>query len=54
MWQHNRPREAGAGGPAALLWWLEQEDQRLKKHDGCWIDIQRLRVLESFIDVYNK
>ena len=35
--------------PPALLWRLEQEDQRLKKHDGRWIDIQRLRLLESFI-----
>ena len=35
----------------ALLWRLEQEDQRLKKHDGRWIDIQRLRLLESFVDV---
>ena len=35
--------------PAALLWRLEQEDQRLKKHDGRWIDIQRLHLLESFI-----
>ena len=34
--------------------WLEQEDQRLKEHDGRWIDIQRLRLLESFVDVvYN-
>ena len=39
--------------PPALLWRLEQEDQRLKKHDGRWIDIQRLRLLESFVDVYN-
>ena len=36
------------------IWRLEQEDQRLKKHDGRWIDIQRLRLLESFVDVYNK
>ena len=35
------------------IWRLEQEDQRLKKHDGRWIDIQRLRLLESFVDVYN-
>ena len=28
---------------------VEQEDQRLKKHYGCWMDIQRLRLLESFI-----
>ncbi len=40
--------------PPALLWRLEQEDQRLKKHNGHWIDIQRLRLLESFVDVYNK
>ena len=39
--------------PPALLWRLEQEDQRLKKHDGRWIDIQWLRLLESFVDVYN-
>ena len=25
---------------------LEQEDQRLKKHYGCWMDIVRLLVLE--------
>ena len=36
------------------IWRLEQEDQRLKKHGGCWIDTQRLRLLESFVDVYNK
>mgnify|MGYP005842870817 CR=1 FL=1 len=36
--------------PPALLWRLEQEDQRLKTHDGRWIDIQRLRLLESFVD----
>ena len=36
------------------IWRLEQEDQRLKKHDGRWIDIQRLRLLELFVDVYNK
>ena len=35
------------------IWRLEQEDQRLKKHEGRWIDIQRLRLLESFVDVYN-
>ena len=28
---------------------LEQEDQRLKKHDGCWMDIVRSLQLESFI-----
>ena len=29
--------------------WLEQEDQRLKKHDGHWMDIVRSLQLESFI-----
>ena len=28
---------------------LEQEDQRLKKHDGRWTDIVRSLQLESFI-----
>ena len=28
---------------------LEQEDQRLKKHDGHWMDIIRSLQLESFI-----
>ena len=47
----------GGGGRRSRrrwIWRLEQEDQRLKKHDGHWIDIQRLRLLESFVDVYNK
>ena len=29
--------------------WLEQEDQRLKKHYGCWMDIIRSLELESCI-----
>ena len=29
--------------------WLEQEYQRLKKHDGHWMDIVRSLQLESFI-----
>ena len=28
---------------------LEQQDQRLKKHYGCWMDIVRSLELESFI-----
>ena len=28
---------------------MEQEDQRLKKHYGCWMDIVRSLQLESFI-----
>jgi hypothetical protein len=29
--------------------WLDQEDQRLKKHYGRWMDIVRSLELESFI-----
>ena len=29
--------------------WLEQEDQRLKKHYGRWMDIIRSLELETFI-----
>ena len=29
--------------------WLEQEDQRLKKHYGRWMNIVRSQELESFI-----
>ena len=29
--------------------WLEQQDQRLKKHYGRWMDIVRSLELESFI-----
>ena len=35
--------------PPVLLWRLEQEDQRMKKHDGRWIDIQWLRLLTYII-----
>ena len=28
---------------------LEQEDQRLKKHYGCWMDNVRSLELESFV-----
>ena len=31
------------------FWPLEQEDQRLKKHYGRWMDIVRSLELESFI-----
>ena len=31
---------------------LEQEDQRLKKHSGRWMDIVRSLELESFIIDY--
>ena len=33
----------------SLFGWLEQEDQRLKKHYGRWMDIIRSLELESFI-----
>ena len=59
---HSRPRAAGAGRTtgAALggrsrrhdrrcFGRLEQEDQRLKKHYGRWMDIVRSLELESFI-----
>ena len=29
--------------------WVEQEEQRLKKHDDRWMDIVRSLELESFI-----
>ena len=29
---------------------LEQEEQRLKKHDGRWMDIQQSLLLESCVD----
>ena len=52
------PQPATGGGSRRSrrrwIWRLEQEDQRLKKHDGRWIDIQLLRLLESFVVVYNK
>ena len=48
-WQHSRPREAGTGGTTGCFGRLEQEDQRLKKHYGRWMDIVRSLKLESFI-----
>ena len=45
--------QPATGGGSRRSRRLEQEDQRLKKHDGRWIDIQWLRLLESFVDVYN-
>ena len=49
--QHSQPWEAGAGGADGVVWFgrLEQEDQRLKKHYGRWMDIVRSLELESFI-----
>ena len=48
--QHSRPR---GGGSRQSRWRLferlEQEEQRLKKHDGRWMDIVRSLELESFI-----
>ena len=49
-WQQSRPR---GGGSRQSRWRLferlEQEEQRLKKHDGRWMDIVRSLELESFI-----
>ena len=43
---------AGGGSTQSrrrLFEWLEQEEQRLKKHDGCWMDIQQpLLVRQPF------
>ena len=48
--QHNRPREGGSRQSCQRLFErLEQEEQRLKKHDGRWMDIVRSLELESFI-----
>ena len=47
--QHSRPREAGACGTTGCFGRLEQEDQRLKKHYGRWMDILRSLELESII-----
>ena len=33
---------------------LEQEDQRLKKHNSRWMDVVRSLQLESFIDYVDK
>ena len=45
------PREAGARGTtdAGQFGRLEQQDQRLKKHYGRWMDIVRSLELESFM-----
>ena len=48
--QHSRPRGGGSRQSRRRLFeQLEQEDQRLKKHDGHWMDIQQsLLVLQPF------
>jgi hypothetical protein len=37
------PAMEGGSRQARRSWFerLEQEEQRLKKHDGCWMDIQQ-------------
>ena len=42
--RRSQPWEAGAGGTDDMVWfgWLEEEDKRKKKHDKCWMSIQRL------------
>ena len=53
--QHSRPLEAGAGGlHGAGFGRLVQEEQRLKKQQDRSIQIQRLLLLESFVDKVDK
>ena len=48
--QQSRPRGGGRRQSRRLLFErLEQEEQRLKKHYGRWMDIVRSLELESFI-----
>ena len=48
--QHSRLRGGGSRQSRRCLFErLEQEEQRLKKHDGHWMDIVRSLQLESFI-----
>ena len=46
-----QPATGGRGTRHNRRWfgWLEQEDQRLKKHYDRWMDIVRSLELESFI-----
>ena len=49
--QHSWPLEAGVGGlPRRWFGRLVQEEQRLKKQQDRSIQIQRLLLLESFVD----
>ena len=43
---HGRQEQAAR---PALVWSAGARNQRLKKHDGCWMDIVRSLQLESFI-----
>ena len=46
----SRPRGGGSRQSCRRLFeWLEQEEQRLKKHHGRWMDIVRSLELESCI-----
>mgnify|MGYP005848753025 CR=1 FL=1 len=47
----SQPATGGRSRRHGRRWfgWLEQEDQRLKKHNGRWMDIVRSLQLESFI-----
>ena len=48
--QQSRPRGGGSRQSRRRLFErLEQEEQRLKKHDGHWMDIVRSLEIESFI-----
>ena len=45
------PATGGGSRQSHRRWFgrLEQEDHRLKKHYGCWMDIVRSLELESFM-----
>ena len=47
----SQPDTGGRSRRHARRWFgrLEQDDHRLKKHYGCWMDIVRSLELESFI-----
>ena len=47
---HGRQKQALPLAMVLGFWRLEQQDQRLKKQHGRWINIQRSLLLESFVD----
>jgi hypothetical protein len=51
-----QPATGGGSRRSLRRWfmWLEQEDQRLKKQHGRWINIQQSRLLETFVDQVDK
>jgi hypothetical protein len=47
-----QPATGGGSRRSRRCWFgrLEQEDQRLRKQHGRWINIQQSLLLESFVD----